>query len=85
MKVRVEISRRPGIADPEGTTVARALPDLGFEDVGNVRFGRIIHITLEDQDPAAARDAVTAMCEKLLANPVMEDYRIEIQEPESAE
>ncbi len=78
MKVRVEIGRRPGIADPEATTVARALRDLGFDQVEGVTFGRTITLSLAGDDPVAATEAVHAMCEKLLANPVIEDYAVRV-------
>ena len=78
MRVQVEIGRRPGIADPEGTTVARALRDLGFDHVQGVAFGRTITVTLAADDPDAATEAVRAMCEKLLANPVIEDYTVRV-------
>ncbi len=76
MRVRVEITRRPGIADPEGTTVARALLDLGYDGVRSVHFGKTIDIDLETDDPGEAEAAVAEMCDRLLANPVMEDYAI---------
>ncbi len=77
MKVRVEISRRPGIADPEASTTHRALRDLGFEQVGAVRFGRSILLAVDDvDDPAEAEKLVKEMCERLLANPVIEDYTV---------
>jgi phosphoribosylformylglycinamidine synthase len=78
VRVVVEIGRRPGIADPEGTTVARALRDLGFDDVEGVALGRTITLTLAGTDPGAAEEAVRAMCEKLLANPVIEDYTVRV-------
>ncbi len=77
MKVRVDISRRAGIADPEGHTVHQALRELGFEKVGAVRFGRTILLAVDDvADGAEAEKLVTEMCERLLANPVIEDYTV---------
>ncbi len=78
MKVTVTITRRPEIADPEGTTVARALHDLGYASVDDVRFGRTIHLDLAGDDPAAVRATVVEMCERLLANPVIEDYEVAV-------
>lgn len=78
MKVVVDIERREGIADPEGATVARALRDLGFTEVDGVAFGRTITLTLAGNDPAAAEEAARAMCDKLLANPVIEDYALRV-------
>jgi phosphoribosylformylglycinamidine synthase len=75
MKFRVSITRKEGLSDPEGVATRRALLDLGYTGVGEVHFGRII--TLE-VDAEHAHDRVTEMCERLLANPVIEDYTIEI-------
>ena len=74
---RVTISRKQGLSDPEGTTTMKALTDLGFDRVDHVSFGRIITITIDEEDAAIARTKTEAMCTKLLANPVMEDYAIE--------
>lgn len=76
-QVRVSITRKDGLSDPEGVATRRALLDLGY-DVGEVHFGRIINLEVDDTDEAAVRTAVTAMCERLLANPVIEDYSIEV-------
>ncbi len=72
----IHIVPRRGILDPQGKAVADALHSLGFTDVSNVRVGR--HVIVETQAPSAdaARAAITAMCEKLLANPVTEDFEI---------
>ena len=74
---RVTITRKPGLSDPEGTTSAKALTDLGFTEVSGVSFGRIITLELEADDVAAATSRVEDMCAKLLANPVMEDFTVE--------
>ena len=79
MKVTVHVERRPDIADPEGTTIGRSLEDLGFADVTSVRTGRTFHLEVDGDDAEAIRQRVTAMCEKLLANPVIEDYRVEVE------
>ncbi len=76
MKVRVDISRRPGIADPEASTTHRALRDLGFDQVGAVRFGRSILLAVDVDDPAEAEKLAAEMCERLLANPVIEDFTV---------
>ena len=80
MRIRVEIDRRPGLSDPQGATVQRALVDLGYEEVAAVHFGKsiVLEIDGDDADLAAAR--VREMCDRLLANPVMEDYTILIEE-----
>lgn len=77
MRFRVQVMRRPGIADPEGTTTARALNDLGYTEVTGVHFGRDIIVEVEGDDEAAAHARVNEMCERLLANPVIEDYVVE--------
>ena len=74
---QVAINRKQGLSDPEGTTTKKALTDLGFDTVSHVSFGRIITITIDEDDQAIARTKAEAMCTKLLANPVMEDYSIE--------
>jgi len=82
IQVRVEILRRQGIADPEGSTVARALRDLGYDEVGTVHFGREIVLDLDTDDPVRAGTRVEEMCERLLANPVIEDYVVTVLDPE---
>lgn len=74
---RVSIERKPGLSDPEGTTTKKALIDLGFTGVTSVSFGRIISIAVEADTEAEAQELVAAMCDKLLANPVLESYTIE--------
>jgi phosphoribosylformylglycinamidine synthase len=78
MNVTVSITRRPEIADPQGITVARALHDLGHVEVTGVRIDRTIHLDVEGDDPAAVEAAVTVMCGQLLANPVLEDFFVEV-------
>lgn len=78
MRVTVHVRRRPDIADPQGTTVARALRDLGYEEVGRVRINRTIELEIEGSDPAKVEAEVRSMCERLLANPVMEDFEVVI-------
>jgi len=79
MKIRVEVKRRPEVADPQGATVLRALHDLGFSEVQSTRFDRTITIELDGSDPEVARSRVEEMCRRLLANPVIEDYVIEVE------
>jgi phosphoribosylformylglycinamidine synthase PurS subunit len=71
--VLVEVRLRPGIADPAGATIQRALPALGFDGVQEVRVGKAIRFTVEAADEAAARRQVDELCSRLLANPVIED------------
>jgi len=70
--VHVEISGLEGIADPEGRTIERALPALGFEGVSGVRVGKIIRFSLDAGDARAAQEEAEEMCQRLLANPVIE-------------
>ena len=76
--VRVEVRLRPGIADPQGATIERALPALGFAGVEAVRVGKSIRFSVEAPDESAARHQATEMAQRLLANPVIEDYRFEV-------
>jgi phosphoribosylformylglycinamidine synthase len=78
MKVTVHVHRRPDLSDPQGTAVARALRDLGYDNVGKVRINRTIELEVEGGDPAIVEAEVRTMCERLLANPVMEDYEVVI-------
>ena len=77
MRVRVEITRRPEIADPEGSTIRRALNDLGHE-VSEVRVDRVIHLDIEGSDREVVVEAAERMCREVLANPVLEDFSIEV-------
>ncbi|UCG40401.1 MAG: phosphoribosylformylglycinamidine synthase subunit PurS [Acidimicrobiia bacterium] len=79
MKVTVTVRRRPEISDPQGTTVARALRDLGYDEVRKVRVDKEIRLEVEGDDAAAIEARVTEMCEKLLANPVMDDYEVRVE------
>ena len=74
--VVVEVSLRDGIADPEGLTIERALPALGFDGVSGVRVGKSLRFVVEAPNEAEARRQVEAMCERFLANPVIEDTGI---------
>ncbi len=78
MKARVLVMPRAGVLDPQGKAVAQALAGLGFEGVEAARQGKVLELELAETDPAAAEAALAAMCERLLANPVIEDYTIEI-------
>lgn len=79
MKVTVHVRRRPDIADPQGATVKRALRDLGYRGVEQVRIDRTIELDVADGDPEAIASQVKEMCERLLANPVMEDYEVVVE------
>lgn len=68
----VHVSLRPGIADPEGQTIAGGLRSLGFATVSEVRAGKLLRVSFEADDSASAEEAVAEMCRRLLANPVIE-------------
>lgn len=79
-EARVEITHLPGIADPAGATVERALPALGYDNVTQVRIGKTIRLVVESAGADAARREVEEMCERLLANPVIESYTVTVSE-----
>jgi phosphoribosylformylglycinamidine synthase len=74
----VEVTQLPGIADPAGATVERALPALGYGNVSQVHIGKTIRLVIDAPDAEAARQQVKEMCERLLANPVIEAYEVTI-------
>ncbi len=78
VKARVHVTLKPGILDPQGKAIQHALGALGFGAVGKVRQGKVIDLEIAETDPEAARAQLAEMCEKLLANTVIEDYAIEI-------
>ena len=78
MKAKVHITLKPGVLDPQGKAIAHALESLGFDDVNGVRQGKYIELDLGDADAANAEARVKDMCEKLLANTVIENYRVDI-------
>jgi len=78
MKARVHVTLKNGVLDPQGRAIAHALSSLGFGGVDDVRQGKFIELDLTETDEAKARDQVEAMCKKLLANTVIENYAIEI-------
>ncbi|MDO8883228.1 phosphoribosylformylglycinamidine synthase subunit PurS [Pseudotabrizicola sp.] len=78
MKARVTVMLKNGVLDVQGEAVRHALGTLGFEGVGGVRQGKVIELDLAETDATQAEADVKAMCDKLLANTVIESYRIEI-------
>ncbi len=78
MKATVTVMLKDGVLDPQGEAVGRALRSLGFEGVEGVRQGKVIELDLAARDRSAAEVEVRAMCERLLANTVIESYRVEI-------
>src|SRR5262245_46308424 len=75
-EAQVEVTHLPGVLDPQGQTVERALPALGYTNVSDVRIGKSIRLVINASDEAAARAQVEEMCERILANPVIEAYTI---------
>lgn len=78
MKARVFVMPKDGVLDPQGKAIAHALGTLGFQGVGEVRQGKVIELDIAETDQARARAQVDAMCRKLLANTVIESYRVEL-------
>lgn len=78
MKAKVTITLKSGVLDPQGKAIEGALAGLGFDGASEVRQGKVIELKLAETNEAAARAKVDEMCRKLLANPVMENYAIEI-------
>ena len=78
MRVRVHVFLKPGVLDVQGKAVENALQGLGWSGVSDVRVGKTVEFDLAGSDPAAAEGEVRRMCETLLANTVIEGYRIEL-------
>ena len=79
-EAKVDVTHLPGVADPAGGTVERALPALGYTNVAEVKIGKSIHLQIDAADVAAAEEQVLEMCERILANPVIEAYSVTISE-----
>jgi phosphoribosylformylglycinamidine synthase subunit PurS len=79
MKARVFVTLKNGVLDPQGKAIGHALNNLGFGSVGEVRQGKVIDLDLAEKDEAKARASVKEMCEKLLANTIIEKYEIELK------
>jgi len=79
-EARIEVGHRPGILDPQGGVIERALPALGYGNVRHVRVGKSIRLAVAAADVDAARAQIEEMCRRLLANPVIEDFTIELSE-----
>ena len=78
IKARVTVTLKNGVLDPQGKAIGHALSGLGFDGVGSVRQGKVFDIEIEGSDRAAAEADLKAMCDKLLANTVIEDYTVTI-------
>ncbi|MBP3966284.1 MULTISPECIES: phosphoribosylformylglycinamidine synthase subunit PurS [Paenibacillus] len=79
MKAKVYVTIKQNVLDPQGSAVQGALHTMGFEEVGKVRIGKYLELNLDTTDRAEAEARLKAMCEKLLANTVVEDYRFELE------
>jgi len=77
-EARIEVGHRPGILDPQGGVIERALPALGYANVSRVRVGKSIRLAVDAADEASARAQVEEMCRRLLANPVIEDFTVTV-------
>ena len=78
MKATVTVTLKPGVLDPQGRAIGQALKGLGFAGIGEVRAGKIIELELAETDPTAARAQAEEMARKLLANTVIESFRVEL-------
>lgn len=79
MKATVQVTLKPGLLDAQGKTIKSALASLGFSGIRDVRVGKLIELELEARSAEAAKQAIERMCHKLLANPVVETYRIKVE------
>lgn len=79
MKAKIHVTLKSGILDPQGRAIQQSLATLGFSTVNDVRVGKFLEVDLEGSDQAQAETQLKAMCEKLLANTVIEDYRYEFE------
>jgi phosphoribosylformylglycinamidine synthase subunit PurS len=79
MKAKIIITPKKAVLDPQGKTVQNALAHMGFSGVGAVHVGKYLEIELADSDTASARRQIEEACHKILSNPVIEDYRFEIE------
>jgi phosphoribosylformylglycinamidine synthase len=79
-EARIDVSHLPGILDPQGATIERALPALGYDNVGDISIAKTIRLVLDAPSEDAARAQVDEMCRRLLANPVIEQYTITLSE-----
>jgi phosphoribosylformylglycinamidine synthase len=79
MKARVTVTLKTGVLDPQGKAIAHALGSLGIEGVDDVRQGKYIEVELAETDPERAKTTLERMCKELLANPIIENYRYELE------
>ena len=78
MKAKIHVTLKPGILDPQGKAIEHALETLGFKNASNVRMGKYLELELRETTQDRAEAEVKAMCEKLLANTIIEEYRFEL-------
>jgi phosphoribosylformylglycinamidine synthase PurS subunit len=83
-QARIYVTLRPSVLDPAGTAVQSGLKHLGYDNVERVRIGKYVELTLTAADEAAAKQQLDRMCDQLLANPVIENYRFELLETAEA-
>ena len=79
MKAKIHVTLKPGILDPQGKALEHALDSLGFKNAAHVRVGKYMEVELTENDKAKAEADVKQMCEKLLANTIVEEYRYDLQ------
>ena len=80
MKARVQVMLKNGVLDPQGKAIEHSLASLGFGGIGEVRMGKVIELEIAESNAEKARAEITAMCDKLLANTVIERYEIELED-----
>ncbi|MCU0566871.1 MAG: phosphoribosylformylglycinamidine synthase subunit PurS [Oculatellaceae cyanobacterium Prado106] len=78
-QAQIYVTLRPSVLDPAGTAVQSGLKHMGYENVEQVRIGKYVELTLQAEDEASAQQQLDQMCDQLLANPVIENYRFELQ------
>lgn len=78
MKLRIDVMLKEGVLDPQGKAIGHALDSLGFKGVGEVRMGKTLELELAETDPVKATEQAKAMAEKILANTVIEDFRVSV-------
>ena len=78
-KARIYVTYKPTVLDPQGNAIQTALHHLGFADVASVRMGKYLEVELHTDDASTAQEEVEAMCQQLLANPVIESYRFDLE------
>ncbi len=79
VRAKVVITLKEGILDPQGQTLLRALGSLGYREVKDLRVGKYMEVMVEGEDPRLVEERLGEMCEKLLANPIIEEYRMEVE------